>query len=60
MNTPMTSALTTPSQPQITTAPPATAKSSELLKGGSSLQIEHQGAIYLLRTTAKGGLILTK
>jgi hemin uptake protein HemP len=37
-----------------------TMKSSELLNGESSLQIEHQGAIYVLRITAKGGLILTK
>jgi hemin uptake protein HemP len=38
---------------------PPLARSSELLRTGV-LRIEHQGAIYTLRATSKGGLILTK
>lgn len=34
--------------------------SRELLGPQGALQIDHQGAIYTLRTTSKGGLILTK
>jgi len=35
-------------------------RSSELLGTARMLKIEHQGAIYVLRATSKGGLILTK
>lgn len=34
--------------------------SHELLGQQGALQIDHQGAIYTLRSTSKGGLILTK
>lgn len=34
--------------------------SRELLGSQGALQIDHQGAIYTLRATSKGGLILTK
>ena len=34
--------------------------STELLAGGHELQIEHYGAVYTLRQTSKGKLILTK
>ena len=37
-----------------------TKSSSELLGSHGALQIDHQGAIYTLRATSKGGLILTK
>jgi hemin uptake protein HemP len=58
-----------PSTAPSTTAgnPPATDKhqlptlrSKELLGMPGAVQIEHQGAIYTLRATSKGGLILTK
>lgn len=38
---------------------PLPARSCELLRDGV-LRIEHQGAVYTLRATSKGGLILTK
>lgn len=47
----------TPSTPAPTEPP--LVRSSELLHTGV-LRIEHQGAIYTLRATSKGGLILTK
>ena len=34
--------------------------SRDLLGGGNELHIEHNGAIYTLRQTSKGKLILTK
>jgi len=37
-----------------------TVKSSELLRGGHELLIDHHGEIYSLRETSKGKLILTK
>lgn len=37
-----------------------TKTSSELLGNQGALQIDHKGAIYTLRATSKGGLILTK
>ncbi len=37
-----------------------TKTSRELLGPQGALQIDHQGAIYTLRATSKGGLILTK
>lgn len=52
------SARTATSSP--TPAATQTAKSSDLLNNAGSLHIEHQGAIYILRATSKGGLILTK
>lgn len=45
-------------QPQAAT--PATVSSSELLSPQGALRIDHKGAIYTLRATSKGGLILTK
>lgn len=51
---------TAPTPPMPTPAEqPPLARSSELLRDGA-LRIEHQGAIYTLRATSKGGLILTK
>jgi hemin uptake protein HemP len=41
-------------------ATPATVSSSELLSPQGALRIDHKGAIYTLRATSKGGLILTK
>lgn len=38
----------------------STKTSRELLGSQGALQIDHQGAIYTLRATSKGGLILTK
>lgn len=35
-------------------------RSSELLGMQGAVQIDHKGAIYTLRATSKGGLILTK
>lgn len=43
----------------VTTAIPVKT-SGELLGAQGALQIDHQGAIYTLRATSKGGLILTK
>jgi hemin uptake protein HemP len=37
-----------------------TMHSSELLGGQGAIRIDHKGAIYTLRATSKGGLILTK
>lgn len=34
--------------------------SSQLLRGRKTVQIEHNGALYMLRTTKLGKLILTK
>ena len=41
-------------------ATPATVSSGELLSPQGTLRIDHKGAIYTLRATSKGGLILTK
>lgn len=40
--------------------PLQTVPSGELLGTQGALQIDHKGAIYTLRATSKGGLILTK
>lgn len=40
--------------------PIPTVRSGELLGTQGALQIDHKGAIYTLRATSKGGLILTK
>lgn len=37
-----------------------TLASSSLLRGGKSVQIEHNGSLYQLRATKLGKLILTK
>jgi hemin uptake protein HemP len=39
---------------------PAPVRSCELLGLQGALRIDHKGAIYTLRATSKGGLILTK
>lgn len=46
--------------PLPTPLPPLTTTSQALLGGGSTLFIEHQGALYTLRVTRNGKLILTK
>lgn len=38
----------------------AVVSSAQLLQGRKAVQIEHNGALYLLRTTKLGKLILTK
>ncbi|MGA0114325.1 MAG: hemin uptake protein HemP [Burkholderiales bacterium] len=48
-----------PTPPTLGPVEPPPARSSELLRDGV-LRIEHQGAVYTLRATSKGGLILTK
>lgn len=50
---------TSPNSSKPAPADPPPARSSELLRDGV-LRIEHQGAVYTLRATSKGGLILTK
>lgn len=57
-NTGSTTAPATPQKPL--SIPTPTARSGELLGAGGTLHIEHKGAIYTLRATSKGGLILTK
>lgn len=47
-----------PTSPPITAVP--TVCSGELLGKQGTLQIDHKGSIYTLRSTSKGGLILTK
>lgn len=42
------------------TALPRTLSSTQLLRGDKEIQIEHHGAVYRLRLTALGKLILTK
>ncbi len=39
---------------------PRTLSSGQLLRGDKEIQIEHHGAVYRLRLTALGKLILTK
>ncbi|MBS0413749.1 MAG: hemin uptake protein HemP [Proteobacteria bacterium] len=39
---------------------PRTLTSNQLLRGDKEVQIEHHGAVYRLRLTALGKLILTK
>lgn len=41
-------------------ATPAPVRSCKLLGLHGALRIDHKGAIYTLRATSKGGLILTK
>jgi hemin uptake protein HemP len=41
-------------------APAGALPSSDLLRGRSAVHIEHNGALYLLRATRLGKLILTK
>lgn len=55
----MTSEKETPAPQRSPPVETPLARSSELLRTGV-LRIEHQGAIYTLRATSKGGLILTK
>ena len=45
---------------KVTTSVRRKIASTELLAGGHELQIEHYGAVYTLRQTSKGKLILTK
>jgi len=42
------------------TVPVACITSDQLLRGGNEVLIEHHGALYRLRLTALGKLILTK
>jgi len=44
----------------ITPEPPPEVSSLRLLGNQGLLRIEHRGAVYTLRATSKGGLILTK
>ncbi len=39
---------------------PPSVRSAELFGAASTLRIEHKGAVYTLRATSKGGLLLTK
>jgi|GEM_PF-1942967 hemin uptake protein HemP len=51
----------TPPAARTAVSPPAGAlPSSDLLRGRSAVHIEHNGALYLLRATRLGKLILTK
>jgi hemin uptake protein HemP len=43
-----------------TTVPVACITSDQLLRGGNEVLIEHHGALYRLRQTSLGKLILTK
>ncbi|MBY0267122.1 MAG: hemin uptake protein HemP [Burkholderiales bacterium] len=65
----MTSPCSKPAEPDISTSPaahnagtaiPPPVSSTRLLGQQGSLHIDHRGAIYTLRATSKGGLILTK
>ncbi|WP_416136247.1 hemin uptake protein HemP [Aquabacterium sp. A7-Y] len=47
-----------PPLPSVAVTPPVS--SSSLLRGGKSVQIEHNGSLYQLRATKLGKLILTK
>lgn len=58
-NTPAITA-TPPEHSRMAIASIPTKTSSELLGTQGALQIDHKGAIYTLRATSKGGLILTK
>ncbi len=46
--------------PQPAPAPAPQMNSAELLKGASSVEIQHAGQRYLLRVTRENKLILTK
>lgn len=59
MTTPAITA-TPPEHSRPAIVPIPTKTSSELLGTQRALQIDHKGAIYTLRATSKGGLILTK
>lgn len=48
-----------PALPAVTGAPQRVS-SAGLLRGASEIEIEHKGAIYRLRQTSQGKLILTK
>lgn len=59
--------MTTTESPPATAATPAPGQSpapevssTRLLGNNGQLRIEHKGAVYTLRATSKGGLILTK
>jgi hemin uptake protein HemP len=58
--------MTTPAPKPIPAPPPADARktvrvtSAQLFAGAAELQIDHFGAIYRLKQTALGKLILTK
>lgn len=45
-------------QPAVTVSEPV--KSTDLLKGQKTVNIEHNGSVYRLQTTKLGKLILTK
>jgi hemin uptake protein HemP len=49
-----------PLRAMVTPAPVACISSSSLLAGGNEVLIEHHGALYRLKQTALGKLILTK
>lgn len=60
---PFAGSATVPSVPRPATAPsgmPEVVTSTALLRGKPYVQIEHNGALYQLRATKLGKLILTK
>ncbi|GIX25806.1 MULTISPECIES: hemin uptake protein HemP [Caldimonas] len=57
---PSTARLPKPSQEPEVLGQEITLPSSRLLQGRKSIQIEHNGALYQLRATKFGKLILTK
>lgn len=44
----------------VSVRPDLVVSSAQLLQGRKAVQIEHNGALYMLRTTKLGKLILTK
>jgi len=54
------SLITQTAQETLLNTPIPIVRSGELLGTQGALLIDHKGAIYTLRTTSKGGLILTK
>jgi hemin uptake protein HemP len=49
-----------PSPPVATPSVPTRVDSSDILRGASTVEIEHAGQRYLLRVTRENKLILTK
>lgn len=49
-----------PAPPIASSAPPVRVDSGEILRGASTVEIEHAGQRYLLRVTRENKLILTK
>jgi hemin uptake protein HemP len=49
-----------PAQAGLNGAPARTVPSTELLQGGRSVDIHHNGSVYRLQATKLGKLILTK